>query len=247
MTPAQLRIWLGAAVVGNPVSISPFAPGPPTVVQLPSTHPDNGVKVLYAPITVDSVLAAGGPQLRVRNAGPGANHGVYLPDSPNECTVVNATMNANGIVISGQFTGCSFVQSTHGGQMTVGHVFVGAAPVGAAANNPALQVSRFKTACGVAAPAPLDGTAEGFPTVGQVVGAANRGYVIGTFVGGWQWNWLQVSAANTVTACDVIAPVGAVVAPGAPVFCLGEQNRTQTSSSWTVSGQRRAGDLGSRA
>jgi hypothetical protein len=124
-------------------------------------------------------------------------HGVYLPDYENQCTRVNAT--ANGIVISGQFSGCTFARCTAGGNEFAGHIYVSTATPG---NDPLVQARSFEQACG--APA---NSAVGFSTVGRVLAPAVRGYVIGTLVADtWQWNWMTVQLDGTVAMCETLTP-----------------------------------------
>jgi hypothetical protein len=129
-------------------------------------------------------------------------HGVYLPDVVNQCSRVNATQH--GIVISGQFTGCRFVQCVDAaGQVHVGHVYADSRTPN---NLPVAQVQAFKAAVGA-----VYHRAYGFLTRDRVQAPASGGYVIGTLVGGvWNWHWVTVSRptvgdARVETCVDITA------------------------------------------
>jgi len=186
MTPAQLRQWI---IHGQAIRIL-AAPGA-GLVNMPPTAAANGTQTRYFPITVDQIMMDPviGNHVRVQAAPAGAvHHGVFLPDVANQCTVVDATAHANGIVISGPFNGCTFGKCVNGaGNQIVGHIFVDANLAG---NNPATQATALKAAAGLGP----GGAAEGFATLGLVAPPAQVGYVFGTFHGGaWQWNWLTMS------------------------------------------------------
>ena len=111
MISNELRDWLnfaqGKSVGFNP-NVNP-AGGATTLIHGAATAPNNGSKLHYWPITVNRAQVGGfGYELQIRNATAAASHGVYLPDVVNQCTTVNATANANGIIVGGQFTGCTF-------------------------------------------------------------------------------------------------------------------------------------------
>lgn len=201
MTPVNLRAWLAPSAIGKIVHFQNLAAQVQGGGPAPGA-PANGSVVLYYPVTVVHQLRANGFgfELAVTGCPMGGHDGVYLPDCPNQCPRVDATAQANGIVISGQFTGCTFARcQTAGGNLVAGHVYVNGALPG---NNPVAQARAFEVGAG--APA---NTAMGFPTIGQVMAPANRGYTIGTLVAGvWQWDWLTVDANNTVVTHLVLGP-----------------------------------------
>ena len=200
MNPNQLRLWM---IHGQKVTFRPnMGPGPLTSVHAPPTAPANGTRPLYLPITVDHVMAPTGFELQVRNTAVGGHHGVFLPDAVNQCTTVDASANANGIVVSGPFTGCTFAKCINpaNAHLIVGHIYVNGAIAG---NNPATQAVALKAAAGQL-PA---GPAQGFQTAGRVAAPAISGYVIGTLVGGiWQWDWLTINVNDGVVARQTLGP-----------------------------------------
>jgi hypothetical protein len=190
MTPAALRLWM---LHGQAVRIQTGNPGA-NVVNAAPTAPANGTQTRYMPITVDHVMmdAQLGNHLHIQVPLVGAAHaGVFLPDVANQCTIVDATTNSNGIAVSGPFNGCTFGKCVNGaGHLIVGHIFVDA---GLAGNNPATQAVALKAAAGLLP----GGAAQGFRTLGLVAPPAQVGYVIGTFAGGvWQWNWLTMTLGD---------------------------------------------------
>ncbi len=127
--------------------------------------------------------------------------GVYLPDKLNQCTWINATQDSHSIVISGQFSGCTFALCTGKNNNTyAAHIF-NSRPI----TNQNLEAANFRTDCGEGGTASL---VAGFKTEKRVQGTAAFGYVIGTFVGGWKWKWVTMSNAQknkqTILSCEDI-------------------------------------------
>ena len=208
MNATQFRTWLGNCT-GKKLGLQP---GYANIQGIASNVP-NGSCQLYIPIRVTGVhkkrfgFAIGSPyKVQISNSGLAGANGVYLPDAVNECTRVDAT-NSDGIVISGRFSGCTFALCTDGaGVLWAGHVYVDASIVG---NNPTNQARAFETACGAVA-----NSAIGFQTAGQVqvVHGGAHGLVIGTDVGGWQWNWVVLDGGNPHSILSVTDITTAFVA-----------------------------------
>jgi hypothetical protein len=198
MNSQDLRIWLQAAA-GESVNFQGVQAANRQGLLPAQGDPPNGSYELYFPITINRLARPSGfgYELRVANSTMADRDGVYLPDYVNQCTRVNAT--ANGIVISGKFTGCTFARCTAGGNEFTGHIYVSAATPD---NDPVAQARSFEQACG--APA---NSAVGFPTVGHISAPAGHGYIIGTLVtGAWQWDWMTVQPDGTVVGCVTLAP-----------------------------------------
>jgi len=188
MNAAALRLWM---IHGKTMRFDTGAPGA-TLTNMAPTAAHNGTQIRHFPIAINERLMDPqfGNHVEFGNVAVGAAHdGVFLPDAVNQCTVVDATAHANGIVVSGPFNGCTFAKClTTAGNLMVGHIFRDAA---VASNNPAVQATAFRAAAGIGPAAAVDG----FPTLGIVAPPAYQGYIIGTFAAGaWQWDWLTLGA-----------------------------------------------------
>lgn len=213
LSPLEFQTWLNSAggrqiiigpKLGPPAPDTQFAPNGEPVNRVPAvrtlTWPEagrqpNGTCEHYYPMAVTRVQRPGGfgTMINISNAQENAKNGVYVPDIENQCTWVNATTKSEGIVMSGQFSGCTFVKCQVEDQVYIGHVYVKRELQG---NDPSAQARAFERAIGA-----QPNSAVGFETIGQVGGGAGGGFVIGTSGGGgWTWTWLTMNNALKAVA-----------------------------------------------